>query len=700
MFTILEPLIKSSNLFLWLFFSLLFIACHEQSNEDEIIGVNSAKDSIALWIKEGRKKTNTIKDRKYFLNKALTQSKLEQNDSLKMKHFSKIQWSYLNLKDSTSFRTSNKLTANFATQIKDSSALAGSYWDLALFLHRKRVKDSAYYYYGKAQKIYLQIKKPVKSGQMYIYMANIQNEIKDYVGSEVNSINAIRILKPENDFFHLYSSYNLLGIARKDMKDYDGALVYYNNANNYLNKVDKKRTKQPSLNNNIGVVYNEKGAYSEAIPYFLKALEFDSLIFKNKRLYAKALNNLAYSRSKLNIIKIAESGFKRSLEIRTEIEDFEGMSGSYFNLAEFYSNQKDTVNALYFAKNAITYSNKSSNYERLLETLLLLSEIDPKNASKYSKSYADLSERLQDEERNIKEKFTRIEFETEEVIARNALLARQRLMLIGIAIGLFLLAVAAFTIIMQRVKNQKLKFQQQQQESNQEIFDLMLAQKKKVEEGKQLEQKRISEELHDSVVGQMHSVRMLLLGLNKKADETAITLRQDAIEKLKEVQEEVRTISHELNDAAYQKIYNFISSIEDLLKGFQNTEGILAGFEYDDDTDWDQLSGEVKINLYRVIQESLQNCAKHANAKNVSLSLNTNNEGIIATLVDDGVGFDVRKGKKGIGLKNIQSRIQKINGTWGVTSQSGKGTTVQIQVPSIDIRKVEEINLESEQQEA
>ena len=677
----------------------VFQSCnkHSAKNDAAIIKKN---DSITLWLNEADTKKRSPILREKLLKKAYRKALNSSNDSVKAIYFSKLSLGFLAVKDSARFRDTNKYVLNYAIKTNDTLSLAEAHWDLATFFRRNTIKDSAYYQYFKAEELFSQLGDDFNSGKMLYNMALELADVKDYTKSQITTVEAIKLLKPLDKYKQLYKCYNNLGIISKDLKEYDKAIESYNEALVYFEKSNVNKNLRLNIENNIGVVYQEKGQHHKAIEVFNEIISSDSLYYKNIRLFTKTLNSLAYNRFRANDTLGVEKQLKMALTLSDSIEDIIESSRGHYRLAEYYAGKQDTTRAVFHAEQSKMASLKGTNNDRLLKTLELLISLDLAYAYKHAQEYIKLNDSLQQEERKIKGKFALIRFETDEISAKNQALARQKELLTGIAIGLFLLALASIVIFLQRVKNQKLKFQQQQQESNQEIFDLMLSQKKKVEEGKQSEQKRISEELHDSVVGQMHSVRMLLLGLNKKADETAITLRQDAIEKLKEVQEEVRTISHELNDAAYQKIYNFISSIEDLLKGFQNTEGILAGFEYDDDTDWDQLSGEVKINLYRVIQESLQNCAKHANAKNVSLSLNTNNEGIIATLVDDGVGFDVRKGKKGIGLKNIQSRIQKINGTWGVTSQSGKGTTVQIQVPSIDIRKVEEINLESEQQEA
>jgi signal transduction histidine kinase len=174
---------------------------------------------------------------------------------------------------------------------------------------------------------------------------------------------------------------------------------------------------------------------------------------------------------------------------------------------------------------------------------------------------------------------------------------------------------------------------------------------------------------------------MILLGLNNKSDEDAITMRSQAIAKLQQVQEEIRTISHELNDTAYQKFHNFIISIEELLQSVGATSSLHHDFNYDQDTDWDDLTADIKINLYRIVQECLMNCVKHAEAEKVTLDFDTDGEELIISLADDGRGFDSKKGKKGIGHKNIKSRVEKLNGSWAVESSPGKGTKVNIRVP-------------------
>ena len=177
------------------------------------------------------------------------------------------------------------------------------------------------------------------------------------------------------------------------------------------------------------------------------------------------------------------------------------------------------------------------------------------------------------------------------------------------------------------------------------------------------------------------SVEEWLLGLNGKTDEASKEMRALAIEKLKGVQEEIRGISHQLNDAAYQKFHNFIISLEELVAGTCDTAGLRHRFEYDSETDWDGLQGEVKINLYRILQECLQNTIKHAQASEVVVELISEPYQLGVNIRDNGIGFQPGRGKKGIGHKNIASRVKKLGGRWKIQSAPGQGTEVRLQLP-------------------
>jgi len=556
-----------------------------------------------------------------------------------------------------------------------------NHWDLAEFFSRNNVKDSAYYHFSIAQKIYNNLGDNSRAGILAYDMAKIQSEVKDYTGSEINAAKAIELLKPLKENLMLYRCYNLLGILAKDLLEYEKSLDYYNIAYDYLQNLESNLQLEPEYENNIGVTYQEMEAHEKAVSYFEKVLDHGGLLSESPDLYARALNNLAKSKYRVTPKSDAESLFIESLKIRDSMGDTTGMAGSHLGLAEFYVQTKDSAKALTNAKKAKIYAMQSLNNDRILQALELLTKLDPTNASAYGQKYMALNDSLQQEERKIRNKFNLIRFETDEVVAENQLLARQKQLWTGIAVSLLLLGLSIFVIINQRIKNQKLRFQQEQQASNEKIFNLMLSEKQQFAEGKKLEQKRISEELHDGVLGKMLGARMVLTGLNKKADPDAISERAVAIAALKDVEGEVRSISHELSHAAYQEIHNFIRSIQDLLKNVSEAAKINHKFSYSDKVDWDGLKGDIKINLYRMVQESLQNAVKHSKCNQIFLDFAVVDDQIQILIQDDGIGFDVGRRKKGIGMRNIRSRVEKLNGSFRIDSKSEEGTSIRFSIP-------------------
>ncbi|MCK0191795.1 ATP-binding protein [Arenibacter sp. F20364] len=666
-----------------IFLHLLNSSCKDTSFGTKDSNPSPSNDSITYWLAE--ENSSSREEYSANLSKAYDLALQEKNDSLKSKHFSRISYYYSLIGDSLQFRRSNNIALSLSEKIRDSNALANNHWDLAFFLEDHSVEDSAYYHYAQAEKIFRSLKNDYSTARVLYSLAKVQSDIKDYTASEVTTIEAIELFKPLDKYYNLFLCYNNLGSVTNALLEYDKALEYYDKALFYLDKskIDKSNRLRNKAFNNIGMVFQTKGENKKAQENFEKVIQADSIYYKDTELYAQALSNYAYSKNKLGDTTGVLASFEKSLKIKDSINDNRGLALTNYEIAEYYHDRKDTAKALKYAQTAKRISEQTSNNRRLLESLELMAKVDPENSSKYTQEYIKLNDSLVREERTTRNKFTRIRFETDEFIEQNELLTRQRQLWIGIAIALFVLAAFILITIDQRRKNQKLRFEQAQQKTNQEIFNLLLAQNKKVEEGKQLEKKRISEELHDGILGQMLGIRLILSGLNNKTDSDSVLKRSDLLKKLQGLEEEIRTISHELSRASQEKIHNFIVSIEELVKTIQDSSKMKCHFEYDHKIDWDQLKGDIKINIYRIVQESLQNCIKHAKATKVDLLFESEDDHVRIIVVDNGVGFDQKKGKRGIGLKNINSRLDKLNGTYDIQSKIGQGTKVIVTIPCI-----------------
>ena len=84
-----------------------------------------------------------------------------------------------------------------------------------------------------------------------------------------------------------------------------------------------------------------------------------------------------------------------------------------------------------------------------------------------------------------------------------------------------------------------------------------------------------------------------------------------------------------------------------------------------------------------MIQEIIQNAVKHADCSHIDLSFSEDSEFLRVVITDNGKGFVVKKGKKGIGMRNITSRMEKVAGTWDIDSTVGEGTVVTLVIPIV-----------------
>lgn len=213
------------------------------------------------------------------------------------------------------------------------------------------------------------------------------------------------------------------------------------------------------------------------------------------------------------------------------------------------------------------------------------------------------------------------------------------------------------------------------------MYILTLQQKAKLEEEKVKERNRISEELHDGVLGKLFGTRFGLGFLNIKGDDDVLEKHQSLLNELQDIEKEIRDVSHKLNDNFNSDTVNFTFIITQLLKDKSELGGFTYDFNIDSEISWKTTNEVTKANIYRIIQEALQNILKHAKAEKVTLAFSKDDQHIIINLKDNGVGFNSKKGKKGIGIKNIKSRVKKLNGSVEFLSELNKGTSLIIKIP-------------------
>ncbi len=627
----------------------------------------SKNDSITLWIKAAKNKNYTNDRQKTFLHKAYEALQSVPEQHTKAKNLSTIAYRFYQLKDTVQFKKINKETLDLAYKLKDSFAIADAHWNYAFDFFDREAYDQAYFHYNTAYNYFNKINSNYETGRMLFSMSFIKARYRDYNGSEVLTIEAIKKFKILKNNLFLYRCYNRLALLQNDIYEYDRALFYHQKALEYLEKVENKENHYAVSLNNIGVTYIKKRDYKTAIIYFNKSLSENKLIEN----YARVIDNRAYAKLMLGDTLNVEKDMLIALEIRDSTHNNTGVLINKIRLSEYYTYIKDTIKALKYAKEANVLAKKINNGRDYLRSLQQLANLDPKNTKKYLDRYIQFNDSLISVERKIQNKFTRIAYETDEYIEETKRLSQQKAWITGSGIGLTLILSLFYFLKVQKSKNEKLLLEAEQQKANEQVYLLTLKQQAILEEEKAQERNRISQELHDGILGRLFGTRMGLGFLDLTVDDATKQQHRFFLDELQDIEKEIRDVSHQLNVHFNSAEINFTSIINQLLKD----KSTIGGFEFELITDkkvsWKKINEVIKVNVYRIVQESLQNIVKHAQAGQVVLDFSIANEQMVLLIKDDGIGFDTRKRKKGIGMKNIQSRVQKLNGKCQIASKPG-----------------------------
>jgi len=284
-------------------------------------------------------------------------------------------------------------------------------------------------------------------------------------------------------------------------------------------------------------------------------------------------------------------------------------------------------------------------------------------------------------ERNMGEKFSRIEYETNEIKNQNSNLQEKNKTLVYVFSICTLIGLFFYVYKTQQAKNRELLFKQQQQIANEDIYNLMISQQNDIEMTRIREKKKVAQELHDGVLGRMFGVRISLDSLDKINEEEAAAKRKKYLTELKNIEEDIREISHDLNREKSELINNFVLILNKLFENQQNTYPSKLITSFDSQIKWELVSNAVKINLYRIIQEALQNCNKYAKAKTITVEFKNEVNHLILSVFDDGIGFNPKKTKNGIGLHNIEYRVAECKGSVIIKSARGEGTMLLVKIP-------------------
>ena len=661
---------------------IVFGACTKKASS--LDGLSSPEDSLPSYLSLANDDKLPLDFKKKYNQKALDIILGQKNDSMNKVNLFKVANRYYNMNEWKSYQETAKLILERSKKSNDSANIAKAYSYLGDYYIVKSISDSAFMSYFKAEKYYLRLNDQYNIARTFLNKASLQYNEGDFFESEITVFKALNSLKKQkkvNDLF--YESYNLLGILYNEREEYSKALEFQNKALSVLEdkSIPSQFQYRATSLNNIGYVYLNKHDYKQAKVFFKKGLDEKNLFVDKTTLYAILLDNLAYSKFKLNESDELPDLFYKSLKIRDSLGLQTATVASKIHLSEYYASKKDSLRAIQFAKQALNSSRGTAKLFSTLEALKQLAIVDTKNASDYSQEYIRLNDKMLKAERKMGEKFSRIGYETNEIKDQNSNLQEKNKTLIYVFSICTLIGLFFYVYKTQQAKNRELLFKQQQQIANEDIYNLMISQQNDIEQTRIKEKKKVAQDLHDGVLGRMFGVRISLDSLDKIDEAEAAPKRKKYLTELKHIEEDIREISHDLNREKSELINNFIAILNKLFEDQQNTYDSKLITSFDSNIKWELVSNTVKINLYRIIQEALQNCNKYANADTITVEFKSEIDHLVLSISDDGIGFNVKRIKNGIGLHNIQYRAAECKGTASLKSAKGEGTLLEIKIP-------------------
>ena len=515
------------------------------------------------------------------------------------------------------------------------------------------------------------------SSLVYYYQGKYEKDLS-------YSLKAIRIFEKIKDLENLSLEWGELGYRMKK-RNLEKAIFYMQKAK-YIAEKNNLRKPLLSIYNNYGVLKEMKVEYDSALFYYNKGLALKERI-KDQVGIPYSLNNIAGVFVLRKQYDQAEDNYKKALEIRKKIKDTVGIAENYSYLGELYLSKDDCKKAIDFYKNSLEITDKykyvglsQDSYKKISECYESLN--DYKNALATYKKHAALNDSILNHETNSKIAELEVKFDTNEkekqLLQQESEIETSRIKVTVAIVFAILASIIGFLFYRQ----QRLKNKQQNQQ-----FELKSAMVQ-IESQNKLQEQRlsISRDLHDNIGAQLTFIISSL-----ENTKFGIPNLDKAVEKrLEKISDFTRNTIVELRDTIWamnkedftmedlsSRIFNFVEQAQSA------NQNIKFNFSIDEELKRKEFSSVVGVNLYRTIQEAVNNAMKHAEANHIIINAEKFLEGLKIEIKDDGKGFDTENTDLGNGLLNMKKRIEEIGGILAVISDTGKGTLVNVELQNL-----------------
>lgn len=598
-------------------------------------------------------------------------------DTIRYQAYSDLIWELKDVNKADAINYANKFI-NETNDKKNKKWLAQAYNDYGIIALRSGNFPNAENYIKKSLAIRRELKLPREIISSLSKLGNISVEQGKFSEAIKIYLECTKISEQQNYFDYLAAIYgNISSIYSTNLNQYDLGLVYAKKAiieneksnNTYGNGI---------MYSAIGSIFSNKNQVDSAIFYYklAKKIVFEKKAFNE---YCTIVNNLGqlYKQSSKGNLGIAE--YKEAAKIARQIGDSNGFVTYETNLAAVLTELGRLNEAEEIYKRSVLISEKLKNRENLLKiykgaSILYTIKGNKELALNYLEKYINLNDTIfsYDVSNKISKYQTIYETEKKEnkikelnlintianIEKQNLVKQTKFLYIIFISI-LFFFSIAIYLI--NKIKKSKAALLQQK--------NISIASFK----AEQIERERIAKELHDGIAQKL-SVMTMQLSLKEPNIKLATEITKSTIQ-------DVRNISHNLMPANIK--LGLIKSLEILVEELNTSvTNQLINLSVDKRANHIQLSEQNTLNIYRIIQEFIQNSLKYANANLIEVKLVLENNYLVLTLSDNGIGFNINDAlnKNGIGLSNIKNRVEQLGGKISMKSSKENGTHFKISI--------------------
>lgn len=524
-------------------------------------------------------------------------------------------------------------------------------------------------------------KDPLRLGKSYETLNIIYYYNGNYELAIETILNAIKIYEKEKNYNKLVDTYASYGyqIKRRNMKK---AEYYMNKA---LKIIQQKNIKnRGDVLDNYGVLKEMQNQLDSASVFYNQALKIKETLNDSVGL-PYSLNKVGKIYQLKKQYNQAEDFFNRGLQIRLKLKDTLTISESYGFLGELNIDQKKYEQAKLNLFKSIELA-KTKNYKFLIQkNFLKLSELFENTdqiteALFYFKEHIRIKDEIFTQESESKMLTLEVEYETEkkekQILNQRVKLVEKNMLILLVTFLLILSVIVSYFYI----KNQKIKVKNLEQiRQLKEIND-------KIELQNQLNQQkiRISKDLHDNIgsklsfiASSIQNLKYLFPSISENEKQKIDQISQFSKQTINELRDTIWAMNCEnisLEDIKI-RLTNYIVEANQL----NNNNVIKLNVSPNLPLAY-QFNSEEGINIYRIIQEGINNAFKHANASNINVYINSENKILEISISDDGQGFDIEKVERSNGLKNIENRAKILNGFVTFESETS-GTVVRLSLP-------------------